>query len=243
MIVRADSAYYNRDVIAAARRAGARFSVTARMDPAVRKAIAGIDDAAWTPIRYPNAVWDEAEQRWISDAEVAEVPFTAFGWQRARDGIDGRLIVRRVKRLNPASVRARQHELFAAHRHQLSWPGARCRMSPSGPFPQAARRTRRADLSATGSPRRLPSGTGGQCRPGVGDRGSEVAIAGYRHRRDVEHRDPVRGDRLPTPVRDGEPATDVPLLPAVQLYLPPDHSPLVRAASLRKTCLQTAWLK
>lgn len=117
VIVRADSAYYNRDVIAAARRAGARFSVTARMDPLVRKAIASIGESAWTPIRYPNAVFDEDEQRWISDAEVAEVPFTAFGSQRPREGIEGRLIVRRVKRLNPASVPAGQSEMFAAHRH------------------------------------------------------------------------------------------------------------------------------
>ena len=43
VILRADSAYYNHDVIAAAIRAGARFSVTARMDPAVRRAIAAID--------------------------------------------------------------------------------------------------------------------------------------------------------------------------------------------------------
>jgi hypothetical protein len=76
VIVRADSAYYNRDVIAAAIRAGARFSVTARMDPAVRRAIAAIDEAAWTPIRYPNAVRDEQEQRLVSDAEVAEIEFT-----------------------------------------------------------------------------------------------------------------------------------------------------------------------
>jgi hypothetical protein len=55
-----------------------RFSVTARMDPAVSAAIASIDEAAWTPIRNPKAVWDDDEQRWISDAEVAEVPFTAF---------------------------------------------------------------------------------------------------------------------------------------------------------------------
>jgi len=26
-------------------------------------------------IRDPHAVWDDDEQRWISDAEVAEVPF------------------------------------------------------------------------------------------------------------------------------------------------------------------------
>src|SRR5829696_1840672 len=43
LIVRADSAYYYcRDIIAAARRAGARFSVTARQTPAVITAVAGI---------------------------------------------------------------------------------------------------------------------------------------------------------------------------------------------------------
>src|SRR4051794_27786582 len=35
--VRCDSAYYNPDVVAAARRGGAHFSVTASADPAVRK--------------------------------------------------------------------------------------------------------------------------------------------------------------------------------------------------------------
>jgi hypothetical protein len=78
VIVRADSAYYGRDVIVAARRRGARFSITARQDPAVRRAVAAIPDQAWTPIRYPNAIWDEDQQRLISDAEVAEIPFTAF---------------------------------------------------------------------------------------------------------------------------------------------------------------------
>ena len=58
VILRADSAYYGHDVIAAARRAGARFSVTARLDPAIRGAIARIGDEAWTPIHYPNAIWD-----------------------------------------------------------------------------------------------------------------------------------------------------------------------------------------
>jgi hypothetical protein len=117
VIVRADSAYYNHDVIAAAIRAGARFSVTARMDPAVRRAIASIDEAAWTPIHYPNAVWDEDEQRLVSDAEVAEIDFTAFTSRRKTEHIDARLIVRRVKRLNPASVPAGQDALFATYRH------------------------------------------------------------------------------------------------------------------------------
>lgn len=53
-------------------RTRARFSVTARQDPSVRRTIEQIPDDAWTAIHYPNAVWDEAEQRLISDAEVAE---------------------------------------------------------------------------------------------------------------------------------------------------------------------------
>jgi hypothetical protein len=117
VILRADSAYYSHDVIAAAIRVGARFSVTARMNPAVRRAIADIEDSAWTPIHYPNAIWDEHEQRLVSDAEVAEIPFTAFTSRRKADQIHGRLIVRRVKRLNPANIPAGQDELFAAHRH------------------------------------------------------------------------------------------------------------------------------
>jgi Transposase DDE domain group 1 len=48
VIVRADSAYYGHDVVAAIGRAGARFSVTARMNPAVTAAIAGIDEDGWT---------------------------------------------------------------------------------------------------------------------------------------------------------------------------------------------------
>jgi hypothetical protein len=117
VIVRADWAYYIHDIVATARRASARFSITARMTATVSRAIAGIDESAWTPIRYPQAVWDEAEQRWISDAEVAEVPFTAFTGRRKAEHIGARLIVRRVKRLNPAAVPVGQGELFATWRH------------------------------------------------------------------------------------------------------------------------------
>ena len=117
VILRADSAYYNHDVIAAAIGHGARFSVTARMDPAVRRAITAIPETGWTPIHYPNAIWDEDEQRLISDAEVAEIEFTAFTSRPQRQQVTARLIVRRVKRLNPASVPAGQDTLFAAYRH------------------------------------------------------------------------------------------------------------------------------
>ena len=45
-------------------------------------AITTIPDQAWIPIRYPNAIWDEQEQRLVSDAEVAETTFTAFTGRR-----------------------------------------------------------------------------------------------------------------------------------------------------------------
>jgi hypothetical protein len=118
VIVRADSAFYSYDIVAAARRAGARFSLTARLTPAVTRAITSIDEQAWIPIHYPHAIYDADEQRWVSDAEVAEVPFTAFTNRRRAEHITARLIVRRVRRLNPgAAPRAGQDELFAVYRY------------------------------------------------------------------------------------------------------------------------------
>jgi len=117
VIVRADSAYYGYEIVAACRRAGARFSVTARLTPTVITAISGIDEQAWVPIRYPNAIYDEDEQRWVSDAEVAEVPFTAFTGRRRSEHVTARLIVRRVRRLNPKHVPAGQTEAFAVYRY------------------------------------------------------------------------------------------------------------------------------
>jgi hypothetical protein len=123
LVLRGDSAYYCHDVIAAARRHQVHFSVTARQDRAVRAAIAAIPEDAWSPIRYPRAVFDEQLQQWVSDAEVAEVPFTAFTGRRRSEQVTARLIVRRVKRLNgdggpTASARAaagvRDHAGYAA---------------------------------------------------------------------------------------------------------------------------------
>ena len=101
IVLRADSAFYNHDVIAAARRAKVRFSVTARMSPALSAAIGAIDEGDWTPITYPNAVWDDDEQWLVSDAQIAEIPYLAFTSRRKADHVQARLIVRRVKRLNP----------------------------------------------------------------------------------------------------------------------------------------------
>ena len=116
LLVRADSAYYAHATVAAAIRAKAWFSVTARMNPQVVAAIGRIPEQAWTAIEYPNAVWDEDERRWVSEAEVAEIGFTAFTSRRKAEQVACRLVVRRVKRLN-TDGHGEQGELFAAHRH------------------------------------------------------------------------------------------------------------------------------
>jgi hypothetical protein len=112
-VLRADSAFYSQEVIAACHRHKSRFSITARQDSAVRKAIAAIGDDAWTPIKYTNAVFDDDQQRWISAAEVAETSYTAFTSKAKDKQVTARLIVRRVPDLNPAN----QSELFTAYRY------------------------------------------------------------------------------------------------------------------------------
>jgi hypothetical protein len=116
IVVRADSAFYAGAFVAACRHNEARFSITVRMDPKVKRAIASIPDDAWTAIKYPNAIYDEQTGEWISDAQIAKVPYTAFAAKPAHR-TDGELIVRRVKRLNPKNAPQGQGELFATYRY------------------------------------------------------------------------------------------------------------------------------
>ena len=67
------------------------------------------------PITYPRAIWDEDQHRLISDAEVAEVPYTAFASKKGK-AITARLIVRRVKDLNRKAAEG-QDELFTIWRY------------------------------------------------------------------------------------------------------------------------------
>jgi len=76
------------------------------MDKAVQRAIAMIPDQAWTTIEYTDAVFDEATGRWISRAEVAEIPFTAFAAQKKPDQVPGRLVVRRIPDFNATKNKA-----------------------------------------------------------------------------------------------------------------------------------------
>jgi hypothetical protein len=114
VIARMDSAYYAGEVIAAIRRQGARFSVTAPNNSRVKAAIAGIAEGAWTPIRYPRALWDDQLGCWVSEAEVAETQYTAFE-QGTQGAVTARLIARRVRDQNKDAPG--QGELFPAWRY------------------------------------------------------------------------------------------------------------------------------
>ena len=118
VLARADSAYYGHAFVGTALRHGTWFSVTARMTATVKAAITSITKETWQAIEYPNAIYDDAEDRWVSDAEVAEVAFTAFTGRRKADHVTCRLVVRRIRRHQVlASDGTEQGELFATFRH------------------------------------------------------------------------------------------------------------------------------
>ena len=95
ILVRGDSMYGSRAVVGTCVRHGAQFSLAMTRNAAIERAIAAIPEAAWTPVRYPGAVQDPDTGAWISDAEVAEIAYTAFA--SSSDRITARLVVRRVK--------------------------------------------------------------------------------------------------------------------------------------------------
>jgi hypothetical protein len=118
ILVRGDSAYGTSAVVAACRKAGARFSLVLTKNRAVQRAIASIAEDEWTPVHYPGAVLDPDTGQLISDAEVAEVEFTAFSSKKKHEQATARLIVRRVRDANPDHVHVNaQGELFRAWRH------------------------------------------------------------------------------------------------------------------------------
>jgi hypothetical protein len=95
ILARGDSAYGNSIVIGACLKAGVRFSFVLTKNHAVNAAIATIAEDAWVPVHYPGAVVDPDTGALISDAEVAEVTFTAFA--STKKPVTARLIVRRVR--------------------------------------------------------------------------------------------------------------------------------------------------
>ncbi|MGY4646334.1 hypothetical protein ACVWWN_000130 [Mycobacterium sp. URHB0021] len=84
ILVRGDSSYGTRAVVGACRGHGARFKVVMTRNTPIDRAIAAIDEHAWTPVKYPGAVRDPDTGVWISDAEVAEIAYTAFASTKDR---------------------------------------------------------------------------------------------------------------------------------------------------------------
>ncbi len=82
LTLRADSGFYAGAVAAACRKADVGFSITVKMNTAIRKAIATIGDDEWTPIPY-----------FLDGADVAETVYRPFGNKAPLV----RLIVRRVR--------------------------------------------------------------------------------------------------------------------------------------------------
>jgi Transposase DDE domain group 1 len=128
VVVRGDSKFYTADVVATAARYGASVSLTTGSNPSITTAISGIGDTAWTAIHYPEAFVDTETGELVSDAEVAEIGYTAFTSRPRREQLQGRLIVRRVKRRNPDAVKAGQDELFTTWRHHAVFVTSRFEM-------------------------------------------------------------------------------------------------------------------
>jgi len=85
LTIRADSGFYNHDIVAVCRKMRVRYSITVRQQPSLRNLIAAIPESDWEPISY----WMEG------GADVAETEYTPFS--SAPDAVPVRLIVRRVK--------------------------------------------------------------------------------------------------------------------------------------------------
>jgi hypothetical protein len=135
LLMRGDSAFYNATALGTCRRHDVRFSVTAKMDPKIKKAIAAIDEDAWIAIKYPNAIFDDQAGCWVSDAEIAEIGYTAFASK-----------IRRRPRpaVHPRGLTDPQPRSPPSPRPQKSPPYPRQPPSPSLWTPgQAATRARR----------------------------------------------------------------------------------------------------
>jgi hypothetical protein len=112
-VLRGDSAFYSGAVVNTCVKAGVHFSITVASNLSTQAAIDTIDEQAWTPVKYPDAVCDDDTGQWISEAGVAETTYTAFA--ASRHPVTARLVVRRIRERNPAPEG--QEELFATWRY------------------------------------------------------------------------------------------------------------------------------
>ena len=95
ILVRGDSAFGTKKVIISCVAEDAEFSLSVSRTKRLSAAIEAIDEPAYTPVHYPGAVEDPDTGALISDAQVAETPYTLrLGSGRS---LTVRLIARRVK--------------------------------------------------------------------------------------------------------------------------------------------------
>jgi len=95
IMVRGDSAFGSKKVITTCVDQGVQFSLSVARNRAITTALESIDESAYTPVHYPGSVTDPDTGALISDAEVAETPYT-LRLGRGKT-ITARLVVRRVK--------------------------------------------------------------------------------------------------------------------------------------------------
>jgi hypothetical protein len=95
IMVRGDSMFGTKKVIGACIQHGIEFSLSVSRNKRITAAMEAIDEAAYTPVHYPGAVEDPDTGALISDAQVAETPYT-LRLARGRT-LTVRLVVRRVK--------------------------------------------------------------------------------------------------------------------------------------------------
>jgi hypothetical protein len=95
IMLRGDSAFGTKKVITTCVAEAAEFSLSVSRNKRISAAIEAIDEAAYTPVHYPGAVTDPDTGALVSDAQVAETPYT-LRLSRHRV-LTVRLVVRRVK--------------------------------------------------------------------------------------------------------------------------------------------------
>ena len=95
IMLRGDSMFGTNKVITTCIDEDIEFSLAVTRNTRITKAIAAIDETAYTPVHYPGAVEDPDTGQLISDAEVAETPYTLRLGRGKK--LTARLVVRRVK--------------------------------------------------------------------------------------------------------------------------------------------------
>lgn len=80
VVIRADSAFFSHKVVAACRRAKARFSMTVAQRKEIRELITTIPEDAWTAIKYPKAIRDKAEEDSALGHRCGPAPSVANSW-------------------------------------------------------------------------------------------------------------------------------------------------------------------